>query len=482
MADQIAVVTFTTPASSGTLDITSGSITDTFNCAILIYTKYTTDDANQTHGVLGIGYVSTEAGDASNNHTTSCVQFEDGIATSDTNTDHSLTTAIKANDGTGLASFPIQATYSAAISGGVRLSFTVTGSVQAKCTAILFAGLSRSSIGNCSFNDSAASHEDVGNAGVGYYQPDLLILSSSDNTVNSGHVNGRMAIGFAVRTSPVQQVASYINVADGSTTGDTDGFIRSDCCSGGFIGDRGVAMDRFRVTSFDSTGFNAIAEDTGGLNSPQANYLAIKFSGAPNLAAKNVALTGSAGAQSTTAIGFQPQLVFGMSSLMTSLDTLIDGSTAGSAGYFAFTASYARAYSASHNDPGTIVARTRQGDHAVLTLSQAAAVAQQASLTSMDASGFTLNFSTATAGYLTLLAIGAAATTSVIAETETIADQSVVFLSRTLVLDETVTISDGAVLGTLDVSATEGPQGTTFAAYAERGTSLGGGAVAGTVL
>lgn len=488
MADQWAAVTFTTPASSGNLDITSPSITETFNCAILIYTKETTDDSNRTHGVLGIGFVSTEAGDSAANHTTSCIGLEDGVVSADNNTDHSLAHAIRANDGTGVATFPIQATYDSAISGGVRLAFTVSGGVQAKCTAILFAGLTRSAVGNATFTDAAASLENVGNSVVGYFEPDLVVFSSSDNALSTAHANGRLALGFATNTSPIQQVAAYINCDDAADPTDADGYIRSDCCSAGFVGAIRTGMDRFRVTSFAADGFNAIAEDTGDLNSPQANYLALKFSDSTlNLAAKNVAVTGSAGSQSTTAIGFQPSLVFGMSTLLGSVDTLTDGSTASSGGYFAFTSTYERAYSVSaqeglNTNPATTVARTRQGDHAVLTLTHDASVAQQASLTSMDSQGFTLDFTTATAGYLTLMAIGAGASAVVTSETEQISDSVVAFLNQTLVLSETVQISDAVVLDTMDVSATEGPQGWTYEARAERGTALTGGAEAGTVL
>ena len=421
MVDQIAVVTFTTPASGdpALFDVTSPLITETFNCAILIYSASTTDDSNTAGGCMGMGFVSTEAGDASDFDASSTVSLQDNsINVTQAFQDESggaVAECIRAAN-PGVATTVI-AEFSAAISGGVTLNFT-TRTVQAKCTAILFAGLSRSAIGNCTFTDAGITHEDVGNAGTGSFQPDCLVFLSSDTSIDAGGVNnGQPKIGFAINpTSGIQQVAAYTNIDQGTDPTAADGYYRTDCATAGFIGAVRTSMDRIQVTSFDSTGFNATAIDTGGANSPQAVYLAIKWNNASlvRMACSNLPVAASTGNQTYNTFGFTPDLLFGLSHLITVADTL-DGTEANtcSAGYFVTGRFGSRAISVHHDHGHTIDgttpsdANTRQGDHPALTPTGLGAVAHQASWVGGSSSGgFILNFSTADqAGTLTALGI-----------------------------------------------------------------------------
>jgi len=490
VVDQIACVTFTTPASPGTLDITSGSITDSFSAVILIFTRQQTDDSNVANAVLGVGFIGVDGTDGTTSLQCSiAIQSEDGVTSSqDNNTDRNNITALLASNGVSPATAQIVAVYSSSVAGGVKLNFTTT-TVQAKCTAILFAGLSKAATGNCSFNDVAGSHADVGLSP--FWQPDVVIFRSSDNIINGDTDNGTLALGFAVRTSPIKQAAAYINFDDLADPTDSDGYVSSTECSVGFVSTIRTWPDRFSVTSFDSTGFNGIAVDdpsTGTSRTPQANYLALKFSGAPSLFAGNLSVSGSAGTQSFTGIGFQPQLVIGMSTLMASLDTLTSDATSTSAGYFAFMSSYARAYSVHNQAPLNIGvgvptdANTHQGDYAVLTLTATGTIAQKATLSQMTSSGFDLSFSTATAGFLTVLAIGSGTLTSVQSETERISDASVVNLISRRIIPETEQISDnvgGLILA--DGLSALGPIGYVFQGGAEQARVQQGGIDAATV-
>lgn len=489
MTDQVAVVTFTTPASPGTLPITDPSITESFSAAILIFTKETSDGTDNNYGMLGLGFIGAGGDDGTNTlQVYVTLQAQHGVASGqDMNTLRDNAGAcLGVSTGDDVTPLSIVANYDSATAGGFVLNFTTTDA-HAKCTAIIFAGLTNAVTGDCSFSDAGGSHEDTGD-GVDFFEPDLVIFRSSDNVVNGNTANATLALGFATNTSPIQQVSGYVNWDELADPTDSDGFLRSDCCSGGFIGDRGVAMDRFQVTSFDSTGFNGIAIDTGGLNSPQANYLALKFSGQFSIGCLNAAISASTGNQDFTGFGFSPNLVLGMSTLMTSVDTLTDGATASAAGYFV-TGDYGeRAYTV-HNEEGLNIGgavvtdtHTRQEDVGLLTYEHGGTIAQRATWVGGISGGFRLSFSTATAGYMTVLGIGLAIPPVVTSETEQISDSVVAFLNRTLVFSETVQISDAVVLDTMDVSDTEGPAGWTYEARAERGTALTGGAEAGTVL
>lgn len=487
MVDQFAIVTQDTPISNTTQDYTSGSITEPFSGAILIFNHATTNDVSTNHGILGIGLIGVDGSQATNTlQVAICASLEHGksLTTSDNDTARDDDSCFRVTDGDNSTTLDVTAAFDSAISGGFRLNFTQTD-VQVKCTAIIFAGLSKAAVGQYQSTEAGA-HEDVGL--TPFWEPDVVIFRSSDNVTGGDTANGTMALGFATNRSPILQVSAYTNWDDRAATSDADGAVMSDQCSTGFEGLIRTFLDRFSVTSFDSTGFNAIAVNAGaGSQSPQANYLALKFTDSTlQLFTDNLSVSSSTGVQSFVT-GFQPLLVLGMSTLMTSEDTLTDGATAAAAGLFAFNASAARAYSIRSRDglsgASLAEASSRHGDHAVLTLANDGSVAQQADFSAFTGTGFNLNFTTATAGFLTLLAIGAGSASLVTSDSETISDQSVLLLNRDLVVSDTETITDeGIVMFTTDVSITGGQQGETLAGGAERGTSFQGGAEEGTVM
>jgi len=501
LSDQAVLITKQVSAT-GTVDFTDASITENFSAAILLYTHSATEGSDIAHGLMGIGFIGVDGADAGNTRqvATFC-SLEDNLTTGqDCDTGRDQSKCVLMGDGANSASLDVVANYDSSITNGVRINFTQVD-VTIDVTMLLFAGLSKAAVGDCTFNDVGGTHEDVGKA-ADLFSPDLVIFRSSDNTVNADTANGTLALGFAVNRPTIQQVSSYINWDDRADPTDSDGFIRSDCCSGGFIGDRGVAQDRFQVTSFDSTGFNGIAIDTGGANSPQANYLALKFSGAVRISCKNITASSSTGNQTFNNFGFVPDIVFGQSTLMTSTDTLIDGSTASSGGHFVTGKYGSRAMTLCNQEGLDIgvgvptVAKTRQEDVAMLTYTHDKQIAQRA--TWVGGSGtdsFTLNFTVATSGIFTALglAFGLKETESVTvgdtqafaAEHKLVATESVLvsdeLSSRILLLAaESVLISDSFVLdtttvqtealGTLGVTA---QPGVARASTVQAGSSLG---------
>jgi hypothetical protein len=189
----------------------------------------------------------------------------------------------------------------------------------------------------------------------------------------------------------------------------------------------------------------------------------------------------SAAAFATT--GVTPQIVIGSSSLLTATDASESGATAGGSGRFMFSSTVQRAISV-HSEAGLTAtagtptnADTRVGTHSVLTLGNTGSVAHQADFVSMDAAGFTLNFTTAATGLLTCLAIGVGNLTSVQGETVQISDGFVGLLSQTLVVGEVVEISDGFASATQTAAMDPGvATGATFQGGAVAGTTTQGGA------
>ena len=484
MADQVAVVEFQTPSSSGTFDITSGSLTDTVMGAVVLFSAEPSanDDANQAHAITGISFVASD-GVAEDEVTA-------GIATrsADALTSTQITRTAKFNgpttkivvgapsDGSTSSTFQAQANFDSFIAGGLRLN-AVTTTTQVSGSALMFAGVTRAYAGLFS-SSTSGGHEDTG--GGTQFQPDIVIFSISDGTFSgTGTFNvwGINSLGFAARSQAV--VSSLLGWNNNADPSDADGAVRSALLQS--MNTLGVFQD---VTiTIDSTGFNHISS----VGTPDGCYLAIKFADSETrYGAFNFPVAASAGLQSFSC-GFLPRAVLGMSQLITTEDSQTDG--LGGFGRSMFTDSAARAYAASSQDGLTVsvgtpsVAKTLQSDAALLTLANDATLAQKATLSGFTGSGFTLNFSTASAaGLFTCLAIGVDFPPIVQNETVEVSEGLVMFGSRTVVFDETVEISEVFDSITNFVLTGRFTAGWTMTGGSKRGSTLTPGAEMGSLL
>lgn len=412
MVDQIEAVTFDTPTTATTLDITHPRITQPFTAAILIFTREQTDGADNSHAVLGYGFIAPDG--TTEPDSAISIQISNASRTAPlANTLHSGAAAAKCIQAAAgdTATVAIAADYSASIAGGVRLSFTTVdltggpagGPVRSKCTAILFAGLSRGFVNSCTAS-LGGTHEAVGDAGTGLFQPDLVIFAPSEGATNASHTDGYVTLGFAVR-SPAAQIVSLLSFDSVTEPTDADGDARSNRGYEHFIA---RALENATI-AIDATGFTA----TSSVSSPDSNYLALKFSGNVRIAVAQMAVAAATGVQSFNSFGFTPDLLFGMISPLTSTDTLTDGPTASAGGYLACTKDYQRAYCI-HAEEGktngaaaSFNVHTRQEDVALLLYNHTGSVVQRATFEGASGSGgFNLNFSVASqAGMLTALGI-----------------------------------------------------------------------------
>ncbi|NOT45599.1 MAG: hypothetical protein HOP14_13430 [Acidobacteria bacterium] len=407
MVDQIRVVTVTVPSGSTLVDFTHPEITEAFSAAIFIYSAFTTDDTDNAHGVLGIGFVAPDPG-AGTEEQGMCSHAQSGQNTTpNCGVRHSIANAaITVGDpASANAATPIAvAAYSASIAGGVRMNFT-TSAIDLKVTAILFAGLARAYTDDCS-STSAGVHESVG--GTTDFEPDLVVFAATSNALNTNQADAIPNIGFALNKAGIPQVCAVVNADDATEPSDADGYTRTDAAFTAFLGGIRTTPEHSVVTSFDSTGFN----HTSNAGSPAAHYLALKFSGAVRMACAHLAAPGSTGVAAFNAFGFTPDLVLGMSTLLGSLDTLIDGPTASCSGFFVTGRHGSRSYTWHHEEGltlgGAVVANanSRQEDVAVLTYEHTGGIAQRATWAGASGGGgFLLDFSVATAGHLTALGI-----------------------------------------------------------------------------
>jgi hypothetical protein len=410
VVDQIRVVDFVTPGGVGTLDITHPELTETFKAAILILSASTTgeDDTNINHGRVCLGFVGVDSGVGYDINAVGSFQAQNGLGTvanANHGSDNDICLQVWNSAGTALL---ISAAYDSTIPNGVRLTFSA--SFAARGTAILFGGIGRAACGTCSSTPGGLA-ELVGDS-TNRFSPDLVLFIGADTQVDPVLINadGCLRLGMALNKAGLPQVSAFLNTEDGADPTDSDGIVRAAAAWTFFEAGVRTTAHAQTVTSFDASGFTV---DTDG-TSPDAVYLAIKWADASRvrMAAANLLSSGSTGIQTFNSFGFTPDVVLGMSTLMASLDTLTDGPTASSGSYFATGRYGSRAFSVSHQEglaitgPPNTNAQSRMGPHAVLTLDHTGAVAQQADWVGGSGSGgFSLNFSTATAGYMTALGI-----------------------------------------------------------------------------
>jgi len=412
VVDQIAVVTVTTPnvAAPTTIDVTSPLITETFSAAILIYSGFTADNNDNSHGILGIGFVAPDAG-ATRTEEAMCAAAEDGNAIApNCNTLHANNAAVNVPDPTSAtAAAGLVATYNSSIAGGVRLNLTTIASIgggnflQVKITAILFAGLSRAYVDDTAANTTA--HEDVG--GTTDFQPDLAVFAATGGGLTAGQQDGIPNMGFACNKAGVPQVHAYVRLNDAVEPTDGDGFVSSAHCYGAYQNGTDN-RERASITSFDATGWNQVAE----ANTPTAHYVGLKFSGAFRMQCDNFPVTASATPQDF-AFGFTPDIVVGMVTLLTAEDSEVDGATASAAGFFVTGRFGSRAYTLCHREGINIpadansFAKSRQEDVAVLCYDHQGNVVIRGVLVGPSGNaGLRINFTTASqAAMLTMLGI-----------------------------------------------------------------------------
>lgn len=487
MADEIGVGIATAAAGvSSDWTITSSDLTQTAKAALLFFTAATTtetiaDDTLQDGAIIGVGHVSDADGGSTTQAQCLSIRAVDNVATTQAvtrkqqgpATDRAIATIQRVT----LNAIARADDLNSFVSQGVKFTPAITTD-NLTAAALLFAGVARTYTNQISPSTSVQS-ETVGLSSTGgSFRPHLLIFFGQDGGGNTTSNDAHAALGFCIDDGSSSQVGHVTSWDNGSDPMDADANASTNR-AGNDILQTTRTLRTVQIT-ITSTGFNHQASS----GTPDMWYLAIQFTEKPPMYVGNVALPSSPDSNFLLATpGITPRAIVSVNHLLASLDTLTDGSTAGSVGWSMFTANAARAY-AVHNQEGIATTNTgkRYGNHAILTLNDAGTVTHQADLVGMESGGARLNFTTASAaGYATLLAIGVGNLTSVQNETVQISDSATLLLSQSLNVEEVVEISDGFVLSEQQAEFDLGDirVARTSQGGAEVGRSLQGGAGAG---
>lgn len=380
MADEFAIVEFQTPTTTGTVEVSSGDITD-WDAAILYITGATADATDEANAILGAALITSSASYSVVN------KFRDGAspASSSNSRHYQSTKPLIIPDPVGLTTTLVEADVDSTSTDGFTLDFTKVDATNAyRCCAILFGGVSGASLNLDGVTTSLGTQNGPN------FEPDLLVtlpgkgsFGSSPATVTVDSMVG--SLGFVTATG---QMALHGERPFGGTS-TVNAVLRTTRGAGTVDG----GTENQITYALTSTGYTYQADTTGV---PVA-VLALKFS--DNRAALVDVETSSASAsvQSFEGAGVTPILVLAESSRLSASNSVESGSDATTYGLHAFTDTDAiSASTRAEEGVVTSAASTRiESGVPYLVLADDGTIAARASLDSFDASGFNLDFSTA---------------------------------------------------------------------------------------
>lgn len=381
----VAVQDFLTRTTTGTLNVTTPELRGLKPKAALIICSghdAGNDPAGTSHAMVSIG-----ATDGTNQAMT-CSTSEDAVADTDNYRDQGAASLLKIISIAGATL--IEASFSAWLLDGITLNFTTANTTARRGFVVFFAGDDVSAY--CGTKGLGTGTTALTVSGVGF-QPDAVFAFSANND-NASAIGAAFGATFGIAVNDGSSTQKYISWAENDAIaagGNPGQIIRSN---------RGLGQQAFNAATetynltfgnWSADGFDITPSASAG--SDDMNFLALKFNGA-SFKLWDFSTPTSTGNVSDTTPGFKPQMVLAVSSNLESRDTSVyNGVLAGGMGIAASTASeqWAAAWRINDADPTD----TGQITHAnALNAPNGTAITTGvvASLVSMDATGWTLNY------------------------------------------------------------------------------------------
>jgi hypothetical protein len=295
LAIETAVITGTSPTSTGTKNFPGPVAFGTAQAAIVFVSEANTTNNPAVHGIIGVGFT-----DGTNEGAVSCGS-EDGQGTSDTHR-RSLATRTLLNVDIG-ASIRVAATFSAWASDGITLNFDIVGSVAYNLSIVLIKGCTSAYVGN-----KALTTTGVNDITDPTFKPNLVYIACVGSDVTTDQTHAIISFGAAHNNSSdvvTQGQVAYFSVG-GQANDKSGAATRDDSCCGQLYNDaqnwKGSAQD------FDANGFS-INTGADAPNNDDIYYLALDTGDTDGVSIDIVDSPTSTGTWNVTAPGFEPQSV-----------------------------------------------------------------------------------------------------------------------------------------------------------------------------
>lgn len=385
MADVIiAVIDIVSPGATGTQDYTSPLLAGVTPKAVVIMGSMAPVSTSDATGIV------RTLGFAVNGGNTNCFAARSDDNLGSTNSNSRFETSFVIGDdvsGTNIG----RATLSAWISGGIRLNWTVVHATPHQFYAIVFGGADVSAYTDVLNLGTSTSLVDVT---APNFAPDLVLFASShtDNNGAASTRTGHMAFCMGAATATAQRSTAW-GEDDFVTSGGFPAMYYSTAYGWCMVNrTTGALAYGLTISAFDSQGFSFTPSGTP--SSQRFGYLALRLGGlAVNIGDFTAKLT--TGSQVHTGLGFRPQALLTVGMAMTAQDTgVVNVATAAGIGigFSDVNGSGANSTRINFNADPTDTSQVAFAS-ALLMPSDTTAQASEASLTSFDTDGFTLNYS-----------------------------------------------------------------------------------------
>ena len=229
--------------------------------------------------------------------------------------------------------------------------------------------------------------------GVGF-QPKALIffsggsVSATDLTVDT--LNVRVGVGFGVSATKRCCITYFIN--DAAATMDTSCGIREDSIVAAIDG--GAVVGLWDLVSLDADGFTIVVDDQSTtVASPRVHVLCLGGTDITNVEAKSFTKAAATGNQAVTGIGFQPDMLFFLTTGQLGPLPDLDGTARYSFGAARSSTEQVVLHAFSEDSTAASnVENYSRFDECVLGRINGTFANQRGSLVSLDADGFTINW------------------------------------------------------------------------------------------
>lgn len=464
----VAVTRTVADTGGGTQDITSSNLGGNTPKAVwVIASGSVTDGTAQSDVQMSVGaatgatnewYISYKDDDAV------AGSSYNGDSTSNSDATICLDTATNASAGSCAYG---KAEFSAFVTNGVRLNWTDTPDASFFITVIFFAGSSVSAHANSSeLGNSTDNAVDITAPG---FQPDIVMAgTNNDNTVPA--FAGGFGMAHFDGVTLTQRSAFWRTNANAGTTINST-YFRDD----GVVGQLTATgnLDWYgELGSFDSSGFTVTTRNAGA-NDVSLRYLALDFGDTISSWVGTNTTPTSTGNDAETGPGFTPQFVYQIMNYGEAFDTNNTDAKGGTLGFSTFDANEEYANSFAAEDGATTVnTQSLSNDTAVDITDHDGGTGISGSFVSMDATGWTTNYSAVEAAGKLFLAMAVEAPDFLNQTIET-NDPYVRFGSKSAKL--VASGSDTTFIQTLDPNSTAAH---TMSVYVYRGTT---GSIGGTI-
>lgn len=369
--------------STGTQDFLSGSF-GTPKAALAFLSSGVTNGTAANHALLAIG--GTDCFDQWAVHVQDLDGGPGGVSDTNRRGTHSFFLELYQNDGTTIDG---QATVTC-ISNGLRLTWTLALSQPYLVQVVLFGGSDLSAQSSTFFMPTSVGGVTDVNT-VGFQPNDVFLAFRAANVNDSNIANARLSLGIANSTSQgslfwtavdgaaVTDLASGVHTTYALTTG-TGGSWPAEAC---------------QVGSFDSQGFSCTRQ-IGGTSADVVYYLALAYGGAARSWNGPIPAPASTGPAAFTSPGWRPQFLFvGMTAAATAATRENDDD----AGVYAVslntaTEQYAVGIRSDDGLSSSTDTSSLVDNRSVNVLSATGSTRWSATLSSLDASGWTWNVTT----------------------------------------------------------------------------------------